>query len=168
MAETKWTVVSRNKGLRGTLKREKISQVSFLSPTISKSISSLHFATEAKLRCTLFHPQHKSGALTCQTLARNRFRCKISSLSAATKAASPFSSKCGFFEWVNQGESSEESSVTNEALNAVATEEVENLSSMFNTLARIFDERDLEINLNITFRKGKGSSKGNGKAKESS
>lgn len=78
------------------------------------------------------------------------------------------SSNCGFFEWVEQGESSGESTTANVALNAVATEEVEDLSSMSNTLARISDERDLEINLNITFRKGKGSSKGNGKAKEAS
>ncbi|CAA2994610.1 Glycerol-3-phosphate dehydrogenase [NAD(+)] GPDHC1, cytosolic [Olea europaea subsp. europaea] len=76
------------------------------------------------------------------------------------------SNKCGFFEWVELGEFSRESSTINEALNVAANEKVEDLPKMFETLARISDERDLEINLNITFRKGKGRSEGNRKAKE--
>lgn len=50
-------------------------------------------------------------------------------------------------------------------MNHLAIKEVEDLATMFDSLARIAEKWDIEISLIITFRKGKGSVKVNGKGK---
>lgn len=65
------------------------------------------------------------------------------------------SNDCGYFDWVKNEESTGESSTINEAVNVGANEEAEDLPKMFD-LARIDDKRDVEISVNVTFRKGKG------------
>ncbi|CAA2985085.1 Hypothetical predicted protein [Olea europaea subsp. europaea] len=73
------------------------------------------------------------------------------------------SSKCGYFDWVVNKEGSGESSTINEAFHPPAIEEVDDLPSMFDSLARIAEKQDIEISLNVTFRKGKRSEDMNGK-----
>ncbi|CAA2982684.1 Hypothetical predicted protein [Olea europaea subsp. europaea] len=54
----------------------------------------------------------------------------------------------------------------NEVVNPVAIDEVdEDLPIMFDSLARIAEKRDIEITLNVTFRKGKESAEVAGKGK---
>lgn len=65
----------------------------------------------------------------------------------------------------NYEESGGESSVTTEVVDAAKIEEVEDLLNIFDHLARIAEKRGVNISLNITFRKGKGSVDMNGKGK---
>lgn len=53
--------------LRNPSSRSKSSQNLLVVGNLSKSISSLHLATAAKIRCNLFHPCHNSGAVACKT-----------------------------------------------------------------------------------------------------
>lgn len=72
---------------------------------------------------------------------------------------------CGYFDWLVNEESSSESSAINEAVNPVAVEEVEDLSNMFDSVARTNEKRDIDISLNMTFHKENGSTEVNGKGK---
>lgn len=76
------------------------------------------------------------------------------------------SKNCGYFHWVKTEESCGESSTRNEAVDPATIDEVdEDLPTMFDSLARIVENRDIEISLNITFCKGKGRCEANGKGK---
>ncbi|KAL2543985.1 uncharacterized protein Fot_13218 [Forsythia ovata] len=75
------------------------------------------------------------------------------------------SSNCGYFKWSDDkqvncaydvGEASGVSSGTNAAKN-----EVEDLSRILKLFARISEEEDVEISVNVTIRKGKGSAEVN-------
>lgn len=72
------------------------------------------------------------------------------------------------FEWVKKEKADGESSTIKEAKNPTLNEKVHELPSMFDSLARIAEKRNIEISLNVTFRKGKVPSedneKGNGLA----
>ncbi|CAA2974285.1 Hypothetical predicted protein [Olea europaea subsp. europaea] len=65
------------------------------------------------------------------------------------------SNNCGFFDWVDEGQTSEEVSTDNEVINVAGNEEVEDLSSMLDTLARVTEKQVIEVSLRVTFRKGK-------------
>lgn len=70
------------------------------------------------------------------------------------------SKNCGYFHWVKTEISCVESSTRNEAMDPAAIDEVEeDLPTIFDSLARIVEKRNIEISLNITFRKGKKSAK---------
>ncbi|CAA3014100.1 Hypothetical predicted protein [Olea europaea subsp. europaea] len=71
----------------------------------------------------------------------------------------------GYFDWVLNEESSGESSTINEVVNLATIKEVEDLPTMFDGLARIVEKRDIEMSLNVTFCKGKKSTKVNGNGK---
>ncbi|CAA3014018.1 Hypothetical predicted protein [Olea europaea subsp. europaea] len=72
------------------------------------------------------------------------------------------SNNCGYFFWVENEEFYGESSTRTEA---VIDEVGEDLAAMFDSLAQIAEKRDVEITLNVTFRKAKGSAEVNGKGK---
>lgn len=76
------------------------------------------------------------------------------------------SRNCGYFDWVKKEESFGESSVITEAVNVADIEEIEDLPTTFDRLARIAERRDVEVSVTVTFRKVKGSVGVNGKGKE--
>ncbi|KAL2519241.1 Zinc finger protein [Abeliophyllum distichum] len=78
---------------------------------------------------------------------------------------------CGYFKWSDDvGEGSGdydvgESSAISSGRNA-AKDEIEDLSRIFKTLARISEEKDVEISVNVTIRKGKGTAEENNQGNE--
>ena len=66
--------------------------------------------------------------------------------------------KCRFWKWVEEGESSGSASTK-----CTTNFPVEELSRMFQTLAQIYEEDDVEISVNVTMRKGKESVNDHGK-----
>lgn len=64
---------------------------------------------------------------------------------------------CGHFAWKDEEDSSGESN------KGEAIEGVEDLSSMLEACAKITEKRNVEITVNITFRKGKGVAEDEGK-----
>ncbi|KAL2518198.1 Zinc finger protein [Abeliophyllum distichum] len=80
------------------------------------------------------------------------------------------SSDCGFFKWSDVALKKEivmyegESSCICSA-KSVPKDDVEDISCMFKSLARISEEKNVEISLNLTIHKGKTNTEENGKEK---
>ncbi|KAL2517282.1 Zinc finger protein [Abeliophyllum distichum] len=79
------------------------------------------------------------------------------------------SSNCGYFKWSNDNQSScayvvGESSGVSSGTSAVK-HEVEDLSRILKIFARISEEEDVEISVNVAIRKGQGSAEVNNKEK---
>ncbi|CAA3001209.1 Hypothetical predicted protein, partial [Olea europaea subsp. europaea] len=74
------------------------------------------------------------------------------------------SNDCEFFNWVKE-EANDELSSINEAKNPIVNEEVNEVQSMFESLARIAEKQNLKVSLNVTFCKGKESFEDNGNEK---
>jgi len=77
------------------------------------------------------------------------------------------SNDCGYFDWVKKENFNRESSTVNEVVNHEPNEKDEDFPSIFDSLARITEKRDVEISLHLTFRKGKGIAECDGKGKGS-
>lgn len=72
---------------------------------------------------------------------------------------------CGHFKWENKVESSGESPCGSKCTYN-DKQPCQNLSCMFTTFAQITEQKDVEISINITMRKGKGVTEDNRHAKE--
>ncbi|KAL2550658.1 uncharacterized protein Fot_12188 [Forsythia ovata] len=80
------------------------------------------------------------------------------------------SSDCGFFKWSDVAPKKEIVMYEGESsciclAKSVHKDDVEDILRMFNSLARISEEKNVEISLNLTIRKGKTNAEENGKEK---
>ncbi|KAL2521963.1 uncharacterized protein Fot_25886 [Forsythia ovata] len=79
------------------------------------------------------------------------------------------SSNCGYFKWSDDNLNSaydvgESSCVTSGS--STSKDEIEELSRIFKIFAQITERQDVEISVNVTFRKSKGSTDKNNKWKD--
>ncbi|KAL2461138.1 Zinc finger protein [Abeliophyllum distichum] len=79
------------------------------------------------------------------------------------------SSNCGYFKWSDENlngayDVGESSGVG--VGRPTAKAEIEDLSRIFKLFAQITERQDVEISVNLTIRKGKGSTEENDKGKE--
>ncbi|CAI9784825.1 unnamed protein product [Fraxinus pennsylvanica] len=68
--------------------------------------------------------------------------------------------KCRYWEWVDKAESSGESSNTvtaNSDNSTLIEEELQQINRAFQSWCRVVEERDIEISINVTIRKGNGN-----------
>ncbi|CAA2970436.1 Hypothetical predicted protein [Olea europaea subsp. europaea] len=119
--------------------------------------SNTHYFGECqtKRRC----PSYKHGYQKCFEVERDT--------SNKGRLFFTCSNDCEYFDWVNEDVLSRESSSINEAVNHESNVEDEELPRLFDSLARISEKRGMDISMHLSFSKGKGTLKCDGKGKGS-